>query len=91
MLRVKPFFKVKSVLEYVATLKILAYLGTEPVSRFMSEIEKLTENIISVVLPTLETITNCRNCIIDVFQRYICQDWDLNIQWCYKHYILNIV
>ena len=27
-------------------------------------------------LPTLETITNCRNCIIDVFKNYSYQDWD---------------
>ena len=76
MLRFKPFFKVKPVLEHVAILNILTYLGTEPVSRFMSEIVTLTENMILVILPTLETITNCRNCIIDVIQNYSYQDRD---------------
>ena len=46
MLRLKPFSKVKPVLEHVAILNILTYLGTEPVARFMSEIVTLTENII---------------------------------------------
>ena len=76
MLRFKPFFKVKPVLEHVAILNILTYLGTEPVFGFISEIVILTENMISVKLPTLETITNCRNCIIDVIQNYSYQDWD---------------
>ena len=76
MLRLKHFFKVKLVLEHVAILNILAYLGKEPVFRFMSEIVTLTENMILVILPTLETITNCRNCIIDVIQNYSYQDRD---------------
>ena len=76
MLRFKPFLKVEAVLEHVAILNILTCLGTEPVSRFMSEIVTLTENMILVILPTLETITNCRNCIIDVIQNYSYQDRD---------------
>ena len=76
MLRFKPFLKVKLIFEHVAILNIITYLDTEPVSRFMSEIVTLTENMILVILPTLETITNCRNCIIDVIQNYSYQDWD---------------
>ena len=49
MLRFKPFFKVNPVLEHVAILYILTYLGTETVSRFMSEIVTLTENLILVI------------------------------------------
>ena len=48
MLRFKPFLKVKPVLEHVAILNILTYLGTKPVSRFMSEVVTLTENMILV-------------------------------------------
>ena len=76
MLRFKPFLKVKPVSEHVAILNILTYLGTETISRFMSEIITLTENKILVILPTFETITNCRNCIIDVIQNYSYQDRD---------------
>ena len=76
MLRFKPFFKFKPVLKHVAILKILTYLGTEHVFRFTPEIETLTENMILVILPTLETITNCRNCIIDIIQNYSYQDRD---------------
>ena len=49
MLRFKLFFKVKPVLEYIVILNILTYLGTEPVSRFMSEIVSLTENTVLVI------------------------------------------
>ena len=59
MLRFKSFFKVKPILEHVAILNILTYLDTEPVSRFMSEIVTLTENMILVILPTLEKIMIC--------------------------------
>ena len=76
MLRFKSFLKVKPVLKLVGILKILTYLGTEPVSRFMLEIVTLKENMILVILPTLETITNCQNCIIDVIQNYSYQDRD---------------
>ena len=76
MLRFKPFLKVKPVLEHFAILNILTYLGIEPASRFMPEIVTMTEFMISFILPTLETITNCRNCIIDVIQNYSYQDRD---------------
>ena len=76
MLRFKPFLKVKPVFEHVAIFNILTYLGTEPGSRFMSEIVTLTENMILVLLAILETITNCRNCILDVIQNYSDQDRD---------------
>ena len=68
MLRVKHLKKVKPVLEHVAILNIFTYLGTEHVSRFMSEFVTLRENIILFILLTLETIMNCRNCIIEVIQ-----------------------
>ena len=55
----KSIFKVKPVLEHATISNIMTYLGTEPGSRFTSEIVILTENNISVILPTLETITNC--------------------------------
>ena len=54
MLRFKSFLTVEPILEHVAILNILTYLGTEPVSRFMSAIVTLTENMISVILPTLK-------------------------------------
>ena len=54
--------KVKPVFGTCREFKHIDVLSTEPVSRFMSEIVTLTENMISVILPTSETITNCRNC-----------------------------
>ena len=63
-------------MEHFAIMNILTYLDSEPVSRFMSEIVTLTENMILVILPTLKTITNCRNCIIDIIQNYSYQDRD---------------
>ena len=58
--------KVKHVFEHVA----------ESVLKFMSEIVTLQDCMISVKLPTLETITNCRNCIIDEIQNFSYQDRD---------------
>ena len=43
MLKFKRFFKVKTGMEHVAISNIWTYLGTEPVFRFMSEIETVTE------------------------------------------------
>ena len=57
-------------MKHVVILKILTYLGIEPVSRFILEIVTLTENMILVTLQSLETIMNCQNCIIDVYQNY---------------------
>ena len=56
----------------------------------MSEIVKLTEFMISIILPTLET-TRIAKIIIDVIQNYSYTNRDWNIEWCLKHYALKIV